>query len=792
MNIDDKLCSRGPCCVTLAALLACLLVAQCESKAQSPAINSRVPSAQQSISVADLLRFNTIGDPLVLNWNDDIGKPGIFSPDGSQVVVLVRGGDPQRETNNATLWLYVSATLMSDPKPIKLAEFAAANAYQPIAFVRWLADNETVVFAGTRGAERSQVFSVNTRTLALKQLTHAPEQFTWFDVAPSGSRLVTLFELATVPPGDDPQCKRYGCRVESVSLYEAEHGGNSRMTSGSIHTVLTGESKALISPESQDDSLNFCDPEFAGGLSPDGRYAIRLCRLKGQLLPAWWGDYTMKPLLQECMTNLNARCWRRGEVIDLATGKPLSWTDAPLPNASSAPPIWIDGGRHVIFPSAFESLTDVDAKERAHRAEAYAVQIMDPTTRKTLNIGRLDPKLDHTTGARWDEKTQTLMIEGVDSKRVAMPTAYFRRSGEQWTTLKAPAATSVNDIGVKLSVEQSLNDRPMLVGVDERTGRKRKILDPNPWLAERKLGRVEAISWDTKTGQRWRGGLYYPSDYQSGQRLPLVLQTHGFEAEQFSLNGWAKDYPGQALSTHGIFVLQLNEYDGDTFYTTKYWDYNRAIYEGAIDYLDELGLIDRNRVGTIGFSNSGNTTASMLTHSDYPIAAAAFGDTAADGFWFYLQGGGSQKKEPHFGSQPFGSGIAPWLELSPTFNLTRVRTPLLMFDAESPSGMWDFYAGLRSLGSPVEFWNLPTGTHDIYQASQRIRMNQLIVDWFRFWLKGEERGDSGAYKGETAQTLAEQYARWREFRKRQEVILRQPRPPLLSWTSTSMSDVKAD
>lgn len=357
------------------------------SEAVQASGNNTAPAGQsnpreQLISVDDLLRFAAIGDPLSLDWNDDIGAPGIFSADGSQVVIVVRGGDPQHETNNGTLWLYTTADLMRD-KPIKLAEFASSGPYQPIAFVRWLADNQTLVFAGTSGAEHSQIFSVNTRTHTLKQLTRFTEQFKWYDVAPSGNRLVTLVEPAAVAPANNPECVRYGCRVESTGLYDAEeHGGNSAITLGVTYNVLSSESMPLVSPENQDASLNFCDAELIGGISPDGRHAIRLCRLKGQFLPQWWGDYTMDPFLRECMAERNVRCWRRGVIIDLQSGRPLSWTDAPLRNASyGAAPIWIDGGRHVIFPSALESLTGVDAKERARRVAAYAVLIMDSTTR---------------------------------------------------------------------------------------------------------------------------------------------------------------------------------------------------------------------------------------------------------------------------------------------------------------------------------------------------------------------------------------------------------------------------
>jgi len=741
------------------------------------------------ISVADLLRFATVGDPQTLDWNEDFGAPGTFSPDGSKVAVIVSGGDAERETNNASLWVYATANLLGgELKPTKLAEFASATSYRPIAFAHWLADNENLVFAGAREAETPQIFRVNSRTRNLEPLTRVSGTLLWYDVALSGNRLVTFVEPSPTAPKDEPQCRRYGCRVESTYLYDAERGGDPPAV-GVIYNLLTSETKPLIQPEIQNRDLSSCDAALSGGISPDGRYAIRLCTLNAKSLPAWWGDYAMDPAFHECIVFGNVRCFRRGFVVDLETGQSRAWTDAPLWHpAYVAPPVWIDGGRHVILPTAFESLKGVDAKERARRARSYVVQLLDPATRKLTRIGWLDSKVARFTRVSWDEASQILMVQGEDSRRAPVAPAYFERKGTRWEPRTAPASVGTHT-RVKLELEQSLNDRPLLVATDIETGRRRTVLDPNPWLADRKSGHVEALSWKTRIGETWHGGLYYPPGYQVGKRYPLLIQTHGFEAHLFSLNGWAKSFPGQALAAHGMVVLQIDEdrresNGADTEYSPEYWKSMQAGQEGVIDQLDEMGLIDRQHVGTIGFSATGPTTAYLFTHSEYPIAAAAFGDTGGDGWWSYLSYGGSQKPDPHFGTQPFSEGIAPWLELSPLFNLARVRTPLLMFEAESPLGTWDWYAGLRSLHKPVEFWSLPTGTHDVYQASQRLRMNQLTVDWFRFWLKDEERRVRGAYQGETAEALADQYVRWRALRAMHESDMKKPRPPLLKWSAT--------
>ena len=52
----------------------------------------------------------------------------------------------------------------------------------------------------------------------------------------------------------------------------------------------------------------------------------------------------------------------------------------------------------------------------------------------------------------------------------------------------------------------------------------------------------------------------------------------------------------------------------------------------------------------------------------------------------------------------------------------------------------------------------PEGSHNLMKPAERIGSQEGNVDWFRFWLKGEE--DAEPQK-------AAQYERWRRLRSRQ-------------------------
>src|SRR6202042_3452180 len=118
------------------------------------------------------------------------------------------------------------------------------------------------------------------------------------------------------------------------------------------------------------------------------------------------------------------------------------------------------------------------------------------------------------------------------------------------------------------------------------------------------FGRVEDVSFDATDGRRVQAGLYLPTDYVKGRTFPLVIQTHGWDAQRFRIDGvYTSASAAQPLAGRGIAVLQLNE--GNTVGTEGEYDAKASAYEGAIDYLDKRGLLDRRRVGIIGFSRTG-------------------------------------------------------------------------------------------------------------------------------------------------------------------------------------------
>jgi dipeptidyl aminopeptidase/acylaminoacyl peptidase len=179
------------------------------------------------------------------------------------------------------------------------------------------------------------------------------------------------------------------------------------------------------------------------------------------------------------------------------------------------------------------------------------------------------------------------------------------------------------------------------------------------------------------------------------------------------------------------------------------------IWNNAVDRLDGLGLIDRTRVGIIGFSRPGWYTSFILAHSDIPFKAATITDNVDYSFVSYALHLDDQQRvadDAMYGGPPMGDTLKNWLAYSVSFNLSRIRTPLLMeemgyqtqFDdrLKPPIDLarrFELFNGLQHLGKPVELFYYPNEGHQPQDPQARLGSIRRNTDWYRFWLQGYKR-----------------------------------------------------
>jgi dipeptidyl aminopeptidase/acylaminoacyl peptidase len=332
--------------------------------------------------------------------------------------------------------------------------------------------------------------------------------------------------------------------------------------------------------------------------------------------------------------------------------------------------------------------------------------------------------------------------------------------GLAWTPF-APRASN-DSRRLKLSVSESFNQPPVLMATKTDTEETRAVFDPNPQLAELLVLPVSKFEWEDQHGRTIVGGLLKPANFDTGRRFPLVIQTHGFAQSRFFRVG-ASDTAnaGRALASRDIVVLQVEEPDVGDDVPINLEKAGMDIYLAAIDELASRGIIDPDKVGISGYSFTGLTVATSITRAPKRFAAAVIANAdplTLTGYYSYvdspLQG---LTENVIIGAPPIDDGLQIWLDKSPSLSTGSITAPVLV-SATDPFhllSLWDFYAALRYQGKAVELQYIRSGKHNIVKPLHKVAHQEMIVDWFDFWLNDHE---------DTDPSKADQYRRWRRMK----------------------------
>lgn len=707
-------------------------------------------TSKRPVTVADAVGMTRLADPYYFFGGSSTGRVAHFSPDGKQFITVLAKGDPEDNTNEYSILLFESAEVFQSSQHSALVTMHSSSNREGIKDAKWLGDNETVTFIGENPSEIPQIYSVNTRTGQIKKLTHHPTAIVSYDISPDGGTLIFLAEPATTA---DDKCRK-GMVITTQALDNIPRGGRD-----CLYTDLSEPEQLFMQTRHNPPiRIRLSDVVFYRpmSLSPNSRYAVfavLVCNVPGQ-----WKGYQDRLIQSYASDKRKAGTpseLLRYMLLDLESGAVAPLINAPLSVEKDAF-AWAPDSQSVVVSGAYLPLSGLDVAEKEVRSKrSFVVEVMLPSL-DVVKISDQDLQV-----MNWGRANQVTLTKAFSSEAL---TVVFRKTSTGWEQADPSQAEMKSDSGLEVTLEEDLNTPPEIFVADLTKHRKAMLMDLNPKFDRLKFGRVDAINWKASDGHDVAGALYWPPDYTWGKRYPLVIQTHGFDPRRFAIDGpWSSAFAAQMLASKDIIVLQVGHskdlsQDRRYFNTPNEATREMAAYEGAIDYLDHRGLIDRTRVGIIGFSRTVWKVEFTLTHSSYGFAAAALADGFDAGYLQYLVYPGAERDFVHVnGGAPFAPNLDLWLKNSPGFNLDKVRTPVRIeaYGFAAVLGGWEWFSGLSHLGKPVELIYLPSATHLLVRPSDRLISQQGNVDWFTFWLKGEE--DSGTLK-------REQYERWHTLR----------------------------
>ena len=475
-------------------------------------------------------------------------------------------------------------------------------------------------------------------------------------------------------------------------------------------------------------------------------------------------------------------------VVDSGGGTPRQltegdWNVGARPYGMSFPATigWISGGKEIIF----DGLREPDADRRYRESHLYAVDVESRAVRQITRekgawsspaVSPSGGKIAYT-GFRWTPQTyrarelHVIDVDGSNRRQVSGDldrdpfdlhwapdesgvyfTAHDRGSSNvhfaplDGAVRRVTTGVHMLRLGtvakgrIAVGIRSSPREPADVVRFDlaDGSGLARLTRVNDDILAERKLGEVEEIWYDSSGGARIQGWIVKPPDFDPAKRYPLILHIHGGPHAMYNV-GFSTSF--QILAAAGYVVLYTNP-RGSTGYGTQFGNaienaYPSVDYDDLMAGVDQIllrGYLDPARLYVTGVSGGGVLSSWTIGHTDRFAAAAvrapvinwiSFAGTTDISAWGYYRF-----------RKPFWDDPDLWLRHSPLMYVKNVKTPTLLMtgelDLRTPMGQTEeYYQALRALGVPTALIRF----HDEYHGTSSKPSNSMrtllyLMKWF--------------------------------------------------------------
>jgi dipeptidyl aminopeptidase/acylaminoacyl peptidase len=264
-------------------------------------------------------------------------------------------------------------------------------------------------------------------------------------------------------------------------------------------------------------------------------------------------------------------------------------------------------------------------------------------------------------------------------------------------------------------------------------------------IKNRTFAKTEVVHWKGANDEQVEGILYYPDNYEAGKKYPLITAIHGGPSGHDS-DAWADSwaYPTNLFTQRGAFVLKPN-YHGSNNYGLKwvesiccgkYYDLETPDINNGVDDLIAKGLVDRDKIATLGWSNGSILSTSLLTtYPDrYKVASVGAGDIEWISDWGNVMFGDSFDSY-YFGKSPMEDPQL-YIRKSPFFKMDKIKAPVLIFHGTNdtnvpPAQSWSYFRALQYYDKvPVKFVLFPGEPHGPRKLTHQMRKVEEEVAWF--------------------------------------------------------------
>jgi len=264
-----------------------------------------------------------------------------------------------------------------------------------------------------------------------------------------------------------------------------------------------------------------------------------------------------------------------------------------------------------------------------------------------------------------------------------------------------------------------------------------------------KLASREVIQWKSTDGTMIEGVLTKPPGYDPSRKYPLLVIIHGGPTgiDTPVLSG-DRTYPIERFAAKGALILQPN-YRGSAGYGEKFrslnvrnlgiGDYQDVI--SGVDYLIGKGMVDKDRVGAMGWSQGGYISAFITTYSDR-FKAVSVGAGISDWSTYYVNTDIHPFTRQYLKATPWDDPDI-YQKTSPIYYVNNAKTPTLIQHGDQdkrvpPPNAFELYQALKDRGVPVKLILYKGFGHSINKPKQQRAVMEHNYEWFSKYIWSEE------------------------------------------------------
>jgi len=263
------------------------------------------------------------------------------------------------------------------------------------------------------------------------------------------------------------------------------------------------------------------------------------------------------------------------------------------------------------------------------------------------------------------------------------------------------------------------------------------------------VARREMISWKAGDGTLIEGVLLKPPDFDPKKKYPLLVVIHGGPTgvDQPILNA-DRYYPLERFVAKGALILRPN-YRGSAGYGEKFralnvrnlgvGDYSDVI--SGVDALIAKGFVDKDRVGSMGWSEGGYISAFITASSDR-FKAVSVGAGISDWMTYYVNTDITPFTRQYLHATPWDDPEI-YKKTSPITYVAKAKTPTLIQHGENdrrvpiPNG-YELRQALEDHGVPVKMVVYKGFGHGITKPKQQRAVMEENEKWFAKYIWDEE------------------------------------------------------